>query len=85
MHISRLLLLQATGLALPGADLDVVVLGAHSELQNPAQGYSHEARNAISDLLEVSVLTAETRASRSLLAHGCSAVVCSTAVGLLCS
>jgi hypothetical protein len=48
--------LQATGLALPGADLDVVVLGANTELQNPASGYSHEARQAISGLLEVASL-----------------------------
>lgn len=55
-YVHPLILVQATGLALPGADLDVVVLGAHSELQTPAQGYSHEARIAISDLLEVSSL-----------------------------
>lgn len=47
--------LQATGLALPGADLDIVVLGSHPELQNPAMGFSLDARFAISGLLEVSV------------------------------
>ena len=31
---------QATGLALPGSDLDIVVLGASDELANPATGFS---------------------------------------------
>ena len=31
---------QATGLALPGSDLDIVVLGASDELANPASGFS---------------------------------------------
>lgn len=48
--------MQATGLALPGADLDVVVLGANVVLQNPASGYSHEARHAVSGLLEVAAI-----------------------------
>lgn len=45
--------MQATGLALPGADLDIVVLGSHSELESPATGFSLDARVAISGLLEV--------------------------------
>lgn len=57
--------LQATGLALPGADLDIVVLGNHSELQNPATGFSVEARRAIGSLLEVS----QRRKSVSLISH----------------
>ena len=31
---------QATGLALPGADLDVVVLGASEELRRAGSGFS---------------------------------------------
>ena len=31
---------QATGLALPGADLDVVVLGASTELQRAGSGFT---------------------------------------------
>lgn len=31
---------QATGLALPGSDLDIVVLGASDDLANPATGFS---------------------------------------------
>jgi DNA polymerase sigma len=31
---------QATGLALPGSDLDIVVLGASDELANAATGFS---------------------------------------------
>lgn len=46
--------MQATGLALPGADLDIVVLGSHSELESPATGFSLDARVAINGLLEVS-------------------------------
>jgi len=35
---------QATGLALPGADLDVVVLGASEELRRPGTGFSKVSR-----------------------------------------
>ena len=31
---------QATGLALPGSDLDVVVLGISDELASPASGFT---------------------------------------------
>ena len=44
---------QATGLALPGADLDIVVLGSYQNLDTPGSGYSSEARTIIGDLLEV--------------------------------
>ena len=33
-------LLQASGLALPGSDLDVVILGVVDDLERPAEGFS---------------------------------------------
>jgi DNA polymerase sigma len=42
---------QATGLALPGSDLDIVILGASDELENPASGFSWDQRQALGDRL----------------------------------
>lgn len=42
---------QATGLALPGSDLDIVILGASDELENPASGFSWDQRHALGDRL----------------------------------
>eukprot|EP00884_Botryococcus_braunii_P007183 jgi/Botrbrau1/16466/Bobra.0142s0060.2 len=53
---------QATGLALPGSDLDVVVLGASPLLQNAAQGFSKEVRDEIAGRLRI--LLRHMRASR---------------------
>lgn len=47
----RLCKKQATGLALPGADLDVVILGTVSELSRPGTGFSSAARETIASLL----------------------------------
>jgi hypothetical protein len=44
-------LLQAAGLALPGSDLDVVVLGVAADLANPAEGYSWREREHLVKLL----------------------------------
>lgn len=43
--------LQAAGLALPGSDLDVVVLGVAADLANPAEGYSWREREHLVKLL----------------------------------
>lgn len=43
---------QASGLALPGSDLDIVVLGAGCEMQRAARGYSRHERGMVREVLE---------------------------------
>ncbi|GFR51554.1 hypothetical protein Agub_g13973, partial [Astrephomene gubernaculifera] len=43
---------QAAGLALPGSDLDLVVLGVMPHLATPAEGFGAPARNTAANLLE---------------------------------
>ncbi|KAL3151268.1 hypothetical protein ABBQ38_013107 [Trebouxia sp. C0009 RCD-2024] len=43
---------QATGLALPGSDLDIVVLGVSDNMANAAAGFTRNQRSCLGDLLE---------------------------------
>ena len=47
-----LALLQATGLALPGSDLDIVVLGVGATLARAGTGFTKVQRKQQSELLE---------------------------------
>lgn len=38
-------------MALPGSDLDIVILGASDELENPASGFTWDQRHALGDRL----------------------------------
>lgn len=37
---------QATGLAVPGSDLDIVVLGVSADMSNAAAGFTRSAQNS---------------------------------------
>lgn len=56
---------QATGLALPGGDLDIVVLGIGPQLQRAASGFTASQRRVLSEHLE-DLLDALRRAGNSL-------------------
>ena len=56
---------QATGLALPGGDLDIVVLGIGPQLQRAASGFTHAQRRVLNGHLE-DLLDALRRAGNSL-------------------
>ncbi len=43
---------QATGLALPGSDLDIVILGVGAQLARAASGFSPVQRRQLGELLE---------------------------------
>jgi hypothetical protein len=59
---------QATGLALPGADLDVVVLGASSELQRAGSGFT---KVSMPDIIRVHGQWPTRKLWRSVLRTSC--------------